>query len=64
MINKLALRTPPDSLVSAYLEEIAKAYRVDWTAEVKKENDDNDDDDDVGGGLKARVSTDESPQSV
>ncbi|KAG8853128.1 hypothetical protein FRB96_008379 [Tulasnella sp. 330] len=50
VMKKLDIRTPPDSLVNAYLEEIAKGYKIGWkanpTVAVK------DDDDGPSGGLK------------
>jgi len=55
VIKKLDIRTPPDSLVDAYLEEIAKGYKIDWKANPTTEDDKKEDDDDIGGpsgGLK------------
>ncbi|KAL9615642.1 MAG: hypothetical protein Q9160_009358 [Pyrenula sp. 1 TL-2023] len=65
--KKLKIETPSAELVQAYLEEIARAYGVEWPrrdlredeamvdaeAEVDRENQDDDDDEDgVGGGTK------------
>ncbi|KAI0962331.1 hypothetical protein AcV7_001199 [Taiwanofungus camphoratus] len=50
--RKLVITTPPDSLVDAYLTEIAKGYGVDWSPPgAPKPNDDGDD----GGGVRESV---------
>jgi len=56
VMSKLVTGTPSEQLVNAYLEEIAKAYEVDWTSEALLDNinaPDYDGDGLDGGGLKA-----------
>ena len=48
IMKKLVVSTPPPALVNAYLREIAKGYKLDWTSPEPS-------DDDAGGGLKVRV---------
>ena len=51
-MGKLNVNTPSKGLVNAYLEEIAKAYNVNWSASQK---DEKDDDSDESGGLRVRL---------
>ena len=60
--DKLKVEPPREVLVTAYLEEIAKTYGVEWPrrkvgedeemADLGKEVDDEDEDDGEGGGMK------------
>lgn len=56
--EKLKMDVPKESLVQAYLEEIARSYGVEWPRrnsdleEARGEVDQDDDDDDDGGGAK------------
>jgi len=52
VINKLVVRTPSESLVNAYLEEIAKGYDVSWRAGPIPDGDPPNDSDSPSGGLK------------
>ncbi|KAG9028494.1 hypothetical protein FRB95_006395 [Tulasnella sp. JGI-2019a] len=54
VIKKLDIRTPPDSLVNAYLEEISKGYHIDWKANATTVNQDGDGGR-PSGGLKDAV---------
>ncbi|KAG8900896.1 hypothetical protein FRB99_005685 [Tulasnella sp. 403] len=54
IMSKLEIFTPNEKLVNAYLDEIARAYGVDWASPDCKDND-VDDDQDGGGGLKEGI---------
>ncbi|KFA51701.1 hypothetical protein S40293_02730 [Stachybotrys chartarum IBT 40293] len=75
VIKKLSVEPPRQELVNGYLEEIARAYGVDWPKRSKVEappdlidddgNDDDDDDDSPSGGqaqkaLEEPLAADES----
>ena len=57
LVKGLRVRAPTSELVESYLQEIAKAYGVDWPypgmddhdGDIGKGDDDDDDDDDDGG---------------
>ena len=66
VVRKLSVEPPREELVVGYLEEIAKAYGVDWPKreavspppellDVDDAQDDNDDDDDSSGGKEQKV---------
>ena len=63
VIRKLSVEPPKQDLVQGYLEEIAKAYGVDWPKRERPETppdlldaDDFDDDEGEEGGVKERIS--------
>ncbi|CAP71493.1 uncharacterized protein PODANS_6_1470 [Podospora anserina S mat+] len=62
VVKKLSVTPPKDELVQGYLEEIARAYGVDWPKGKNKElgdppdfMDDDDDDENPSGGQAQRV---------
>lgn len=62
VVKKLSVTPPKDELVQGYLEEIARAYGVDWPQGKNKElgdppdfMDDDDDDENPSGGQAQRV---------
>ncbi|KAI8162741.1 hypothetical protein K4K54_013312 [Colletotrichum sp. SAR 10_86] len=60
VVKKLSVVPPKEELVVGYLEEIAKAYNVDWpkrpqAAEPPDLLDDDDDDDNPSGGIGVKI---------
>jgi len=49
--RKLTTETPPESLIEAYMEEIANGYGVPYIARLPKDRDGDEDDSGGGGGL-------------
>ena len=61
IVSKVAIYVPPQELVNAYLEEIAKGYGLAWKAPVSlnaesKETAEDDDENGSGGGVAVKVS--------
>ncbi|EXF76297.1 spt3 [Colletotrichum fioriniae PJ7] len=59
VVKKLSVTPPREELVQGYLEEIAKAYNVDWPkrplADEPPDLLDDDDDDNPSGGIGVRI---------
>ncbi|CCF33321.1 hypothetical protein CH063_05535 [Colletotrichum higginsianum] len=61
VVKKLSVTPPREELVQGYLEEIAKAYNVDWPKRLRADEppdllaDDDDDEDSPSGGIGVRI---------
>ncbi|KAK6220444.1 hypothetical protein QIS74_05946 [Colletotrichum tabaci] len=62
VVKKLSVTPPREELVQGYLEEIAKAYNVDWPKRPRADeppdllaDDDDDDEDSPSGGIGVRI---------
>jgi len=59
VVKKLSVTPPREELVQGYLEEIAKAYNVDWPRRPRTEEQpdllDDDDEDSPSGGIGVRI---------
>ncbi|TDZ47728.1 IST1-like protein [Colletotrichum trifolii] len=60
VVKKLSVTPPREELVQGYLEEIAKAYNVDWPKRPRAEEspdllDDGDDEDSPSGGIGVKI---------
>ncbi|WYZ45296.1 hypothetical protein EsH8_VIII_000612 [Colletotrichum jinshuiense] len=61
VVKKLSVTPPREELVQGYLEEIAKAYNVDWPKRPKADeppdllDEDEDDNDSPSGGIGVRI---------
>ena len=54
MTRKLSIETPPDALIEAYMEEIARGYGVPYIPRLPRDDDNGDG---PGGGLAVRSLT-------
>ncbi|KAK1641030.1 regulator of Vps4 activity in the MVB pathway-domain-containing protein [Colletotrichum phormii] len=67
VVKKLSVTPPREELVQGYLEEIAKAYNVDWPkrplADEPPDLLDDDDDDNPSGGLDSKVAKEQEELS-